>query len=142
MRKAGKNVQDVQLFSSTHSVNFAKPGQVGQRFRIAINGGGGLAQFGQSGSKKFAKNLLLMGRFIHYCPLLARKLESGLETKNPCKSMKYKGIKVWPGTCRAVALRAKADGIACGLRPRLTQLCANLLFCAWVRLNRHLTSVR
>ena len=33
--------------------------------------------------KKFAKNLLLYGQFVHDCPLLARKLENGLETKNP-----------------------------------------------------------
>ena len=45
-----------------------------------------------------AKKWLLMGRFVHYCPLLARKLESGLETENPRKSMKYKGIMWWPGT--------------------------------------------
>ena len=40
----------------------------------------------------------MMFRFVHDCPLLARKLESGLKTKNPRKSMKYKGIMWWPGT--------------------------------------------
>ena len=45
---------------------------------------------------KVAKKLLLYGRIIHYCPLLARKLENGLETKTPYKSMKYKGIMWWP----------------------------------------------
>jgi len=48
--------------------------------------------------KKSAKKVLLMGRFVHYCPFLDRKLESGIETKNPRKSMKYKGIMWWPGT--------------------------------------------
>ena len=48
--------------------------------------------------KKSAKKVLLMGRFVHDCPLLDRKLESGLKTKNPRKSMKYKGIMWWPGT--------------------------------------------
>ena len=39
-----------------------------------------------------------MGRFVHDCPLLARKLESGLKTKIPRKSKKYKGFMWWPGT--------------------------------------------
>ena len=47
---------------------------------------------------KVAKKVLLMGRFVHDCPLLARKLESGLETKTPRKSKNYKGIMWWPGT--------------------------------------------
>ena len=58
---------------------------------------------------KVAKNVLLMGRFVHYCPLLARKLESRLETKNPRKSKNYKGFMWWPGipTC-ATALSGQA----------------------------------
>ncbi len=39
-----------------------------------------------------------MGRFVHDCPLLDRKLESGLKTKIPRKSKKYKGFMWWPGT--------------------------------------------
>jgi len=42
--------------------------------------------------------LLLEGRNIHYCPLLARKFESVLKTKNPRKSKNYKGFMRWPGT--------------------------------------------
>ncbi len=48
--------------------------------------------------KKVAIKLQSLSRFVHNCPLLARKLESGLETKNPRKSKNYKGIMWWPGT--------------------------------------------
>ncbi len=63
-----------------------------------FEGGGDLALFYQLGAEKFAKNLLLLSRFVHDCPLLDRKLESGLKTKIPRKSKNYKGFMWWPGT--------------------------------------------
>jgi len=69
-----------------------------------------------------------MGRFVHDCPLLARKLENGLDTKNPRKSMKYKGIMWWP---LARFYRRK--------KLRKTELmfgCASILLRLRLRLNR------
>lgn len=52
-----------------------------------FEGGGDLALFYQLGAEKFAKNLLLLSRFVHDCSFLARKLENDLETINPRKSL-------------------------------------------------------
>ena len=73
-------------------------GQVGQRFRVAVEGRGRPRPFWSIGYKKFAFNLQSLSRFVHYCPLLARKLENGLDTKIPRKSKKYEGFMWWPGT--------------------------------------------